>query len=336
MVVPGEVNVADTPTSTKWIVAGLLLGGVVVISLILLVASLGGDGGGTEQLAETTTTSTTPAPTSSTVREPSPPSEPENLEVTRTRLTVGGVERSATVVAPAEIPAGDRLPAVMVLHGLGVNAEAMSRVADWRTAVARDRFVAVFPQGVNDSWNMGPCCPPANLIGVPDTAFLDALVDEVLARDDVDADRLYLTGFSNGALMAYTYACARSDVLAAVAPMAGTNVTGCRPAQPLSLLHQHGDADLIVPFGGGLALGSLVSSAPFPPVRDSVAAWAAADGCGAEPTVTQTDGVERTRWDGCADGTRVELVRIPGKGHEWPTTATYDPLAELLSFFGIG
>ena len=52
-------------------------------------------------------------------------------------------------------------------------------------------------------------------------------------------------------------------------------------------------------FGGGLALGSLVASAPFPPVRDSVAAWAAADGCGAEPTVIITlDGLQFTRLAG--------------------------------------
>ena len=151
-------------------------------------------------------------------------------------------------------------------------------------------FIAVFPQGVNDSWNMGPCCPPANLIGVADPAFLDALVADMIDRDDVDESRMYLTGFSNGALMVYAYACDHPEVFAAVAPMAGTNVTGCRPDRPVSLLHQHGDADLVVPYGGGVALGSLVSSAPFPSVEDSVAAWAAADGCSAEPTVVHGRG----------------------------------------------
>ena len=82
-------------------------------------------------------------------------------------------------------------------------------------------------------------------------------------------------------------------------------------------------------------LGSLVSSAPFPPVPDSVAAWAAADGCTAEPTVTEVDGVERTEWSQCDRDTRVELVRVPGKGHEWLNLGDYDPLAEVLSFFGI-
>jgi polyhydroxybutyrate depolymerase len=330
------VHVSDTPTSTKWIVSGLLLGGVAVISLIVLAASLVGGGGGTASVEVTTTTTSTVVSTTSTTAAAPTVTEPENIDVSRLDLAVGGATRSATVIVPAARAPGDRLPVVMVLHGLGVNANAMSRIADWRTAVARDRFIAVFPQGVNDSWNMGPCCPPANLLGVADTAFLDALVDDLRGRSDADPQRLYMTGFSNGALMVYTYACARSDVFAAIAPMAGTNITGCRPTQPLSLLHQHGDADVIVPYAGGPAFGSLVSSAPFPSVVDSVGDWAVADGCDAEPTVTPEGGVERTRWSGCADGIRVESVRVPGLGHDWLRTATYDPLEELLGFFGIG
>ncbi len=222
-----------------------------------------------------------------------------------------------------------------MLHGLGVNALAISNAADWRGAVAQDGFIAVFPQGVSDSWNMGPCCPPANLLGVADRAFLGDLVSELAARPDVDAERVYLTGFSNGALMVYALACELPGSFAAVAPMAGTNLTGCAPEEPFSLLHQHSDPDLVVPYSGGLAVGSLLSSAPFPSVPDSVAAWAAADGCAPSPQVDGSDGVERFDWSPCSDGTRVELVRIPGVGHEWPRTDSYDGLDELLRFFGL-
>jgi polyhydroxybutyrate depolymerase len=327
--------VSDSATQTKWIVAGLVLGGVVVVSLIVLVASLR-DGGSTRAVESTSTSSSSTTTPTSTAPDQRPTStEPEDVAVETLELRVGGAERTSIVISPAA-PSAQPVPVVVVLHGLGVNAQAMSRTAAWREAVARDGFVAVFPQGTNNSWNMGPCCPPANLTGVADRAFLDALVAELTSRPEVDTERMYLTGFSNGALMVYTYGCEHPEVFAAIAPMAGTNVTGCRPAVPLSLLHQHGDADLVVPYGGGVALGSLVSSAPFPPVQDSVAAWAAADGCDAEPLVTPGPDVVRTVWSGCADGTRVELVRVTGKGHEWLRAGSYDPLEELLDFFGIG
>jgi polyhydroxybutyrate depolymerase len=318
---------------TRWIVAGVAMGAVVVVCVAVLVAALLRDDGGTRQV-ETTTTTTTIADTT-TAPPTSVDGEPEDISLTEEQLAVGATERTYLTIEPADVNPGDVLPTVIVLHGMGVNAMAMTRSADWRGAVAEDRFIAVFPQGQMDSWNIGPCCPPANLLGAQDVEFMDGLVDELRSRPEVDDDRLFLAGFSNGALLTYAYSCANPETFAAIAPMAGSNVTGCSPATPVSLLHQHGDVDLVVPFNGGLALGSLVSSAPFPVVPDSVAAWAAADGCATEPTVTETDGVERTEWSQCADGTRVELVRVPGRGHEWPALAGYDPLAEMLSFFGI-
>ena len=118
--------------------------------------------------------------------------------------------------------------------------------------------------------------------------------------------------------------------------MAGTNVTGCRTvARRCRCCTSTATPTWSCPTRGGVALGSLVSSAPFPPVQDSVAAWAAADGCDAGPEVRTEADVVRTDWSGCADGTRVELVTVPGKGHEWLTKGSYDPLDEMLGFFGL-
>lgn len=323
-----------TTTPTKWIVAGLLLGGVAVVSLVVLVAALRDGGGGTAEVGPTTSSSSTTTSVTTTAA-PNTPTEPEGIEVSEERLTVAGAERTYRVIAPDDVAAGERLPVVFALHGLGVDSATTARVADWRGAVAADRFVAVFPQGLANSWNMGPCCPPANLVGTDDRSFLDDLVALVQDRPDVDSDRMYMTGFSNGALMVYAYTCQRPGVFAAIAPMAGSNVSGCEPAEPISLLHQHGDADLVVPYNGGLGIGSLISSAPFPRVRDSVAAWAAADGCAAGATVDEQADVVRTVWADCADDTRVELVTVPGKGHDWPRRGSYEPLDELLRFFDI-
>ncbi|MHB1139301.1 MAG: CE1 family esterase, partial [Microthrixaceae bacterium] len=251
-------------------------------------------------------------------------------------VPAGLIQREYLVVSPLDVAPGERLPVVVALHGLGVDRHALLNAADWRGAVEQDRFVAVFPQGLANSWSMGPCCPPSNLIGVDDVGFLDTVLAEVSARPDVDPSRRYLTGFSNGGVMAYAVACARPDVYVSVAPMAGSNLTGCHPDRPMSLLHQHSDPDVVVPFDGQPTLTQLLSSADFPDVPSSVAAWAAANGCSATPVVEElSDGVERTRWTGCGDDTRVELVRIPGRGHLWPEVGGYDGLDEMLRFFDI-
>lgn len=328
-------TVASTRSETKWIVAGVALALVAAAAVVVLAVSLLGDDSGTDEVETTTTSSTTQPDATTSSTAPPGPTEPDDIVVERVTVQSGPIERSYTVIAPKDAPA-TRLPVVLVLHGLGVDAGAMSTSADWRGAIAEHEFLAVFPQGLANSWNMGPCCPPANLVGTDDAAFLTQVIDEVLARDDADADRLYMTGFSNGALMTYAYACAHSGRFAAVAPMSGSNVTGCTPSEPLSLLHQHSDPDLVVPFHGGLALGAIVSSAPFPDVPGSVAAWAAADGCAIDPERRTDDGgIERWIWSGCSDGTTVELIMIPKVGHVWPRTDTYDGLDELLRFFDL-
>lgn len=328
---------ASSRYETKWIAAGAALAAVAVVAAAVLVVSVAGNRGGTDEIDPTSTTSaeTLVPPTTGRPTPTTQPAEPEDVRIEKVVVPTGLIQREYTVMTPIDPPAG-AMPAVVALHGLGVDATAMMNDADWRTAVAQRGFVAVFPQGSSNSWNLGPCCPPANLFGIDDQAFLDLVVDGVVARGDVDAERVYLTGFSNGAVMAYAYACARSERLAAVAPMSGSNLTGCRPGQPLSLLHQHSETDLVVPFYGGLALGVLVSSAPFPNVPDSVAAWAAADGCENTPErSTSDDGIERWAWSGCADGTSVELIRVPSVGHAWPRTSNYEGFDEMLRFFDI-
>ena len=250
-------------------------------------------------------------------------------------VQMGVVQREYLVLSPSWAEE-KRLPLVLALHGMTVDRHAMLAAADWRAAVEERGFVAVFPQGMGNSWNVGPCCPPANILQVDDVGFLDAVIQAVKGASAIDDRRVFVTGFSAGALMTYRYACERADRLAGVAPMAGVNLTGCSPSSPLSLLHQHSDPDLVVPFDGGLGLGQLVTSEPLPSVDSSVSSWARADGCsdplGWEPL---SAGVDRRVWPNCASGTRVELVRLSGLGHEWPRTSDYDGLATMLDFFGI-
>lgn len=327
--------VGESSQSTKWVVIAAVLSAVLVAALLGVVVLLREPAGPTRAIETTTSTTTAPATTNPTTTSTPATTEPDDVVVDEQELTLNGRTRRYLTISPRTPPPAEGHPVVMVLHGLGVDARAMSRAAAWRAAVARDGFVAVFPQGVENSWNLGPCCVPASLLGVPDLAFLDQLLDELVARPELDAERVYLTGFSNGALMAYELACRRSETFAAVAPMAGANLTGCEPTSPLSLQHMHSDTDLVVPFEGGVALGSLLIIDSFPSVPGGVASWAAADGCAPEPVVERDDDVERRRWADCDDGTEVELILVPGVGHEWLRRGAFDPLEEMLGFFGL-
>ena len=318
------------------IVAAIALAGVITIAVVT-----GGDSNIDDSAVDggTSTTSTgSTTPTTATTSEQTVPRSTAApiVDIVSRNVQMGLLQRQYTTVAPLDMRADERLPVVVALHGLGQDRNTLLNAADWRGAVASDRFIAVFPQGVANSWNMGACCPPASLLGIDDLGFLDRVVSELTARPDVDPARLYITGFSNGGIMAYSEVCARPGVWAALAPVSGSNLSGCSPSEPISLLHQHGDPDPVVPFDGQPALGQLLTSADLPSVPQSVAAWAAADGCPTPPRVdTEASSVERTIWAPCAAATRVELVSLPGIGHAWPALGEYDGLQRMLEFFDL-
>lgn len=104
-----------------------------------------------------------------------------------------------------------------------------------------------------------PCPPECGTCGEcgwtschDDVGFLKALVARIALDFSVDSNRVYVSGFSNGAMMANRIACEASDLFAAVALAGGRVEQGfeCMPTSPLPLLQMNGGADESVPFDG--------------------------------------------------------------------------------------
>src|ERR1043165_7405809 len=155
------------------------------------------------------------------------------------RITLG--ERAYIVHVPPG--AGARpMSLVINLHGGGGNAgneagySGMDRVAD------REHFVVVYPDGTGRLkrmlvWNAGTCCGNST---ADDVGFIRAVVDNVAKRMPIDRRRVFATGMSNGAMMSYRLAAEASDLVAAIAPVAGAmSVERFHPAKPVSILHIH-------------------------------------------------------------------------------------------------
>jgi polyhydroxybutyrate depolymerase len=121
-------------------------------------------------------------------------------------------------------------------------------------------------------------------------------------------------------MMAYRRACAAADRFAAVAPVSATlAISGCRPSQPVALLHIHGMHDGNLPFAGGVGPKSLQrQSINYPPVRAGIDRFVELNGCAPEPS-THVDGKVTTEtWQSCHDHRTVQLITISDGGHAWP------------------
>ncbi|WP_306204807.1 extracellular catalytic domain type 1 short-chain-length polyhydroxyalkanoate depolymerase [Actinoplanes sp. RD1] len=262
-------------------------------------------------------------------RDPAPdPAPSSSASSSSAALSVDGRERTYRLYRPASAPA--EAPLVIVLHGAVGTGRQAEEAYGWDAQADAGGFVIAYPDGVNRTWNAGPgCCGVAARDDVDDVAFITALVKAVPGTDPA---RVYATGISNGAMLAYRLAC-DTDVFAAIAPVAGTMIADCADPGPLSVLAVHGTADRTIPYGGGPGkrsndgTGRLPVKLDGPPVPELIETWRGTDDCAA-PT-TSVRGSVTTSAATCPGGRAVELVTIAGAGHQWPGGRSA-PAAERL------
>ena len=227
------------------------------------------------------------------------------------RHTVDGVRR-ARIHHPSSAGPGARL--IVVLHPAATSALDMETSFGWDTIADRDGLVVAYPDGVLDlfsnTWNGGRCCPPASQMGTDDIGFLNSLVD-ALDMNDAIGDTVYAVGFSNGAILAYAWACSSPPHLMGIGIVAGALMADCPSPAPVDVVAMHGTADTSIPIEGSPA----PDNEHFPALDDSLAPFRTADGCPAEPDPSSSDSAI-SEWT-CI-GHRVTRVVVPGQGHVWP------------------
>ncbi len=252
-----------------------------------------------------------------------------------------GLERGYLLHVPAALDASRPVPLVLALHGGGGTGARMVQLTGggFNTLADRDGFIVAYPDGLEKHWNDGRAGVSwrAHREGVDDVGFLAALIARLADEWPVDARRVYVTGTSNGGMMAIRMGCELADKIAAIAPVIGAMPAAlaprCAPSAPLSVLFMNGVQDPLVPWEGGeVRLGRKNFGAVLS-VAESVKFWVAHNRCRVPPVVTDEpdrdprDGtrVRRESHDSCRDGTAVVLYAIEGGGHTWPGGYQYLP-----------
>jgi polyhydroxybutyrate depolymerase len=141
--------------------------------------------------------------------------------------------------------------------------------------------------------------------------FISQLIDDLTTQLHIDKQRVFVTGFSFGASMAYRLGCELSAKVAAIAPVSGALVfAACHPTRPVSVLMMQGTADSIFPYQGG-------GDYSIPPVAGVARLWAGLDGCAGVGVQSRTGIITTTRWHSCRAGAAVRLDLISGAPHTW-------------------
>lgn len=278
------------------------------------------DSGASDTLAPDTTTDTR-SPDSGTGVACSGEVGPRERELS---VESGGRARTFQVHIPPAYDGTTPLPVVLNYHGRTNTSSQQRRLSEMDATADSEGFIVVYPDGVGETWNAGLCCGESMTRDIDDVAFTSAMIDALEGALCMNNRRVYATGLSNGGFMAHKLACELSDRIAAIAPVAGTNLTtGCSPSRPVPVLHFHGDADLIVPYRG---FGGFVS------VDDTMDGWVERNGCsaGSSEDLDRGDALCES-WSGCTDGATVRLCTIRGGGHQWPGGVTIPGLGSNTS-----
>lgn len=283
----------------------------------------------------------------------------------RTSMVHGNIRRTFNIYLPAQNNTAEK-PLVIVLHGRGANGESMELLTrnGFNKLSDREGFLVVYPDGVGMTWNDGrkdqKTKDRAHLENIDDVGFISALIDFMINNYGASREKVFVTGLSNGAIMAYRLGCELPERLSAIAPVDGniprTFCEECRPGKPLSVMAINNTDDPLVPFEGGviqsglarLDLGKVISTA------ESIKFWVKRNNCSSVPVeeeVSPGDAPGRLRvtkesyHDGM-EGTGVVLITIHGGGHTWPggvqymperiigkTCRNYNATEEIWSFF---
>jgi len=251
----------------------------------------------------------------------------------RFRVQTDDGERIHIVHLPEQYDGTTPIPMVMVLHGGGGSARFAYRVHQWPELSNRETCLIVFPEAtledparpasIRDNlrlWNDGSQRSAVARRDVHDSAYLATVMDAVQANFAIDPNRVFVTGFSNGASMTFRVGIELADRVTAIAPVAGhLCIKDPRPARPISMLYMIGRADPINPPQGGFVTTPWGTRRNKPPIMDSVMTWVRLVGASEHPRSTRVNnGVERIDYGPGTAGCTVRLYMIDGQGHEWP------------------
>ena len=240
-----------------------------------------------------------------------------------------GLQREYILYVPSSYTVNQSVPLLFNFHGYTSNANVQMYYGSFRSIADTAGFIIIHPQGTLDNqgitfWNVG-----WGTEVVDDVGFTEAMIDSIGMEYNIDLERVYATGMSNGGFMSFHLACQLSEKIAAVASVTGSmtpfTFNNCNPQHPTPILQIHGTADNVVPYNGAITWTLSI--------EDVLQSWVNYNNCDTSATITNLpninpyDGstVELIIYDEGDNGVTVEHFKVIGGGHTWPGTAFGSP-----------
>lgn len=247
-----------------------------------------------------------------------------------------GLQRSYRIHVPKVYDGSNAVPLVIALHGYADSPRLIEMYSNLSRKAEEENFIVVYPKGTAGegveplSFNANICCGYAQKHKIDDVSYVNFLIDKISKEYNIDSKKIYVTGMSNGGMLAHLVGLKLSHKVAAIAPVSAT--VGSKISEinsyftyfqntysPVPVIMFHGREDTKVPFDGGLGARNFYE---FPSFYDSLDFWLTNNECQKRPeTISDQPKYKYERFTNCKDGVSVEYYAVSGR-HVWPGTFT--------------
>ncbi|HNQ96654.1 MAG TPA: discoidin domain-containing protein [Treponemataceae bacterium] len=228
------------------------------------------------------------------------------------KIRVNGRTREGTFYIPLTYDETRSYSLVFALHGASHTGAEFQKTTLFDPMAEEHDVIMVYPDGIGRRWD-----------SAEDTALFEAMIKAFSGKYSIDSSRIYLAGFSAGAIKAYELAAVLPGRFAAIAPVAGAMRADADRAAlaPTAVLHIHGKRDEEVPFVG-LPEWKLLSA------PESVELWKGVNGAmGEGEEFFRSRTAIGLAWEG--QGHTVAQIFDDDCAHYWPPYAS----ELILDFF---
>ncbi|WP_066223881.1 alpha/beta hydrolase family esterase [Formosa haliotis] len=231
------------------------------------------------------------------------------------------LERTYIIYTPSNLP--KNAPLVFVLHSYGRFANDHMQSLQLDSIAEINKFMVCYPQGTLDV-NTGKPYWTGGLATtkIDDIGYLTDLAKHLQTKHNLDPNRTFSCGISNGGFMSYTLACKSPNVFKAIASVEGTmtgqlwknrNLT----TQPIPVLQISGTLDTIVPIDGSMSTAYGWGGAPH---MDTIMNyWSKFNACKQIDTLSISPKIQAYHYKKGIHNNEVWYYKLQHFGHDLPT-----------------
>ena len=241
-------------------------------------------------------------------------------------IEVEGEYREYLIHIPISYDSIQSVPLILNFHGWTMSASDQMYVSDMRALSDSEQFILVYPQGTklwgSTHWSVGSWTTGSQ---ANDLDFIDALIDQLANNYNLDEERIYACGYSNGGFFSQELACQLSNKIAAIGTVAANmsiqTVKNCDPSHPVPVITISGTMDNVVQYDGSQPEGTISHN-------NTLDYWITFNNMDAEPIISDLqdinipDGSSVTLYQYLNGDNYVEIehYKIVDGGHDWPGT----------------